>query len=139
MGSHVNQQKPKVLIVEDDRDISSVVGIALEDFYDLTIARSADDAILAVRSESFELVLLDWRLGNSCGSEVLNEIESLDAGSRPHVVITSGGKDDSLQDALQTGEVFVLPKPYHLEELALTITRVLKKDQTPNSNSRHPQ
>lgn len=136
MGTADEVRKPRVLIVEDDSDISSVVGLALEDFFDLTVARTPGDAILAVRSETFELVLLDWRLGEACGSEVLDKIDLIEAATRPQVVITSGGNDDSLQDALQTSDCHMLPKPYLLEELTRTITRLLEKSNGPKANRR---
>ncbi|CAG0940476.1 hypothetical protein ANRL1_00164 [Anaerolineae bacterium] len=137
MGNDSNARKPKVLIVEDDNDIASVVGLALEDFVDLTIAKTTGDAILAVRSDLFELVLLDWRLGNACGREVLQEIDFLDAESRPQVVITSGGNDDSLQEALQSSDCHMLPKPYMLDELTRIVARLLTKKNEPKTKRKH--
>lgn len=133
MGKRSDVEKPKVLIVEDDTDISAVVGLALEDFFDMTVARTPGDAVLALRAEQFELVLLDWRLGNACGSEVLEEIDRLDGAPRPQVVITSGGSDDSLQEALQSSDVHMLPKPYQLYDLIKTVTRLLATKPSPGA------
>jgi DNA-binding response OmpR family regulator len=128
MGTTKVFQKPRILVVEDDRDVSAVICLALEDFFDLTVAESPGTAIQALKAEPFELVLLDWRLGRACGSEVLAEINSTEAASRPQVIITSGGNDASLQEALVSGEYHLLPKPYLLEDLTKAVTRLLTRN-----------
>lgn len=117
--------KLRVLLVEDDRDVASVVCLALEDFFDVSHAATAHGARLAIRSACPDLVLLDWHLGNDSGQAVLAELELIGSSSRPPVIITSGGEDETLLEAVRIGSACHLPKPFSIEELVRSVTRQL--------------
>jgi DNA-binding response OmpR family regulator len=117
--------KQRVLLVEDDCDVASVVCLALEDLFDVTHAATASVARLAIRSACPDVVVLDWHLGKDSGQEVLAELELMDASSRPPVIITSGGEDVTLLEAVQIGAACLLAKPFTLDELVRTVTSQL--------------
>lgn len=117
--------KLRVLLVEDDRDVASVVCLALDDFFDVSHAATAHGARLAIRSACPDLVLLDWHLGNDSGQAVLAELELIGSSSRPPVIITSGGEDEPLLEAVRIGSACHLPKPFSIEELVRSVTRQL--------------
>lgn len=119
--------KQRVLLVEDDRDVASIVCLALEDFFDVTHAATARMAKSALRSVCPDVVLLDWHLGNESGQEVLAELELMGASARPPVIITSGGDDAALLEAVRSGAARLLPKPFALEELVTTVTSQLAR------------
>lgn len=58
---------------------------------------------------------------------MLDETTCRDAASRPQVAITSGGNDDSCQEALHSGEFHLPPKPYQLYDLIRIATRLQKQ------------
>jgi len=126
----------RILLVEDDRDVSSVIYLALEDFFDVALAETAQVAIRTLHIAPVDLILLDWRLGESSGQEVLDELELLH-GARPQVVITSGGDDEGLCRAVRDGKAKQLPKPFGIEDLVRTVTRMLNKRPDSRADTDH--
>ncbi|CAG0983073.1 Phosphate regulon transcriptional regulatory protein PhoB [Anaerolineae bacterium] len=129
--------KNRILVVEDDRDVASVICLALEDFYDVALAENVAEAIRTLHATPFDLVLLDWRLGHHCGQEVLNELERLHSAARPQVVITSGGEDADLLDAIDAGKVRLITKPFGIEDLVRTVTLILSGTRRASAESDH--
>ena len=128
--------KHRILLVEYDRDVASVIYLALEDFFEVAMAETAQAAIRTLHAAPVDLILLDWRLGENSGQEVLDELEMLH-GARPHVVITSGGDDEELCRAVRAGKAKQLPKPFGIEDLVRTVTRMLNKRPGSRADTDH--
>lgn len=114
--------RPRVLLVEDDRDVAAVVCLALEDLFEVIHAATAQSARSLIRSACPALVLLDWCLGSDSGQEVLAELELISPAHRPAVIITSGGEEEVYNESLRRGLACRLPKPYSLEDLVKMVT-----------------
>ena len=52
----------KILHVEDESQVTDLVGLALKDEYDYTPVESAEEAIELIESDSFDLVIIDLKL-----------------------------------------------------------------------------
>lgn len=91
--------KPHVLHVEDDADVTEVVGKVLGDHVTITNAQSVREArtILADKADSFDLVLLDLALGDGRGEELLTDFKSSTGNLIPVVVFTANDIDPSTQ------------------------------------------
>ncbi len=66
---------PRVLIVEDETDLADLYAIYLSDVYDVQTANDGDAALELV-GEDTDVVLLDRRMPDMTGDEVLAEIRS---------------------------------------------------------------
>lgn len=98
MYSEGNTSKIKVLLVEDDdddfllvKDLFSEIGNGR---YVLERARSYDDAIGLRSPESFDICLLDYRLGARDGLELMGELRNI--GYNCPMILLTGQNDDSL-------------------------------------------
>jgi DNA-binding response OmpR family regulator len=67
--------KPRVLIVEDETDLADLYAIYLSDVYDVQTANDGETALEVVDSET-DIVLLDRRMPDMTGDEVLGEIRA---------------------------------------------------------------
>lgn len=65
------QTKPTVLIFEDDESVAAVERIALEADYGVLCAKTIAETRLTLDVLTIDVVLLDWRVGNECGKELL--------------------------------------------------------------------
>lgn len=107
----VNFRKP-ILIVEDDTDIAEACKELLEDEgYRVEVAGTGEQAISFLENEEQPcLVLLDLRLPDIQGNELIEAVEQRVSGHAPIVVATA------LQLRVPTRHK-VLHKPYDLDEL----------------------
>ena len=80
--------RPQVLLVDDERRLREVVTLFLSEAYDVKQAATGDEAIRIVRREPVAAVVLDYRLPDRSGLEVLIEIRS--ARPRLPVVMMTG-------------------------------------------------
>ena len=58
----MKEGKPKVLIVEDSKDISDLIALYLEDKYWVQRAYTGEEAVRAARKKEMDLVILDIML-----------------------------------------------------------------------------
>ncbi len=81
---------PRVLHVEDDRDLHEVVRAMAGDRFDFELATSLREARARVALERFDVVILDLGLPNESGWDLLPEIRA----QQPHtrVVVLTGGE-----------------------------------------------
>jgi CheY-like chemotaxis protein len=118
-----------VLYIEDDPDnIRLVQRLLLKRRPDteLHVAANARDGVTAAISEQPALILLDNRLPDATGGEVLRQLASAEATTTIPVVIVSGDSGKAIAgELLATGAADFLVKPYDIHQLIAVIDRYL--------------
>lgn len=115
-----------ILVVDDDPEVLGCLCYHLGEQFSVMTAASGSEAVRCL-SEAICLVILDYRLPDMSGIEVLKEIKR----TRPstHVIIVTGyGDEDVAVKALRYGAMDYLKKPFTMPELAETIRRCLGAD-----------
>ncbi|TMW69990.1 sigma-54-dependent transcriptional regulator [Alteribacter natronophilus] len=110
----------KVIVIDDEVSICSSLEFALEDHYRMTTTTSPEEGLEMIRNEHFDLCLLDLRIGNVNGLDVLREIKKI----RPSVIVimvTAYGTISSSVTAMKEGAYSYITKPVNMEEL-LSVT-----------------
>jgi len=118
-------ERASILIADDEeamRDACRQV-LATEGFV-LKEAASGEEALAAIRRESFDLVILDLRMPRVDGMEILRIIQQESPGTAT-VVITGYPSVESAVEAMKRGAADFLPKPFTPEVLRLTVRRAL--------------
>jgi len=111
-----------LLIIDDDRLFNELVTRQLADSgYRVTGMRSWADARQWLSTHEPDLVLLDIRLPDAEGLEVLREL----VPDVPVIVLTAYGSVRSAVEAIRFGAAEYLVKPVNLDELELAIARTL--------------
>ena len=101
----------KIFIIDDETTIRLTFRLALEtDGYDVEEAASADEAMMGLRSEKYDLVILDLRLGEDNGLSVLGEMRQRGIQT-PTLMITAYGSIRNAVRAMQLGAIDFLEKP----------------------------
>jgi two-component system phosphate regulon response regulator PhoB len=129
----------KILIVEDDKSIASVLAIRLKAAdYETTIAHEAVQAISLVRQHRPDLVLLDIMMPGGNGflvAEWMQEAE--ETLSIPIIFISASQHSDLRETASEYGPVAFFEKPFEAKELLAVIQAVLSQTvATPLSSTR---
>jgi DNA-binding NtrC family response regulator len=118
--------KDKILIVDDEDLIRWSLRKKISNWgYQTFEAANAKSAIEMAEKESPELILLDIRLPDMSGLEVLRTIREKD----PRVVVimmTAFGVLEDAVTALRLGAYDFVPKPLNFDELAVTVSNALE-------------
>jgi NtrC-family two-component system response regulator AlgB len=115
-----------VLIVDDELNIRKTLLIFFESEGHHAVAVSnADDALAETGQVSFDLALVDLRLGATSGLDLIPEL----LASSPWlkiVVITAYASIDTAVEAIKRGAVDYLPKPFTPAQLQIVISKVMQ-------------
>lgn len=115
-----------ILTVEDDPlQLQQLDRLLTESGYFVLKAPDFDTAKRIVLEETFDLLLLDLRLGDRNGMEILFLVKRLN-DNFPVVILSSVGDAGGKVSAFETGVDDYVTKPYHPAELVLRIKRLLK-------------
>jgi len=131
-------QKPRVLLVEDEDIFARAVSKHLKKAgYECELAQTVADGRALMRQFAPDLLLLDMRLPDGSGLELLNEVA---AGGIPVIVMTAHGDVSDAVNAMKQGATDYLKKPVDLDELLLTVEKaqrtVAMKHQLDHSRER---
>jgi len=119
-----DKKMSKILIVDDDRTMVSLLKILLEmDGFDVVNISMGGQMIEKVRAEKPDLVLMDVFLSDADGKEVLVELRNTTDLADLKVVMTSGM--DLADQCMDSGADAFLLKPYTPEQLMKTIQQNL--------------
>ncbi len=120
--------QPLVLVVDDDHDLCQTLwDILRERGYRVCLAHDTEEAAGRLRDGSFSVILLDMKLPDGDGVEVLRRARQADPGAE--VVIITGHAHQSQQgidQALAEGARGVLHKPFDVRELLAVIQRLVE-------------
>ena len=114
----------RALIVDDEADICRMLALCLQaDGHESDAVSTIPDALREAGRRSYDLILLDLRLGNENG---LDAIEPLLATSPwVHiVVITAFSAVDTAVEAMKRGATEYLPKPFTPAQIRLVVQKV---------------
>ncbi len=120
----------RVLLVEDDQLDRMALerhALRLRLPYEIVTAESGADAIQKLRARSFDIVLLDYMLGDMTGVELLPELHGT-----PAVFITGLGNEEIAANAIRQGAYDYLvkdPQRAYLNMLPVVIRNVLERRQ----------
>ncbi|HET9797164.1 MAG TPA: sigma-54 dependent transcriptional regulator [Gemmatimonadaceae bacterium] len=117
----------KILIVDDEPDLTSAFGRYFERTgHDVLRAATGAEAVAVVEAEHPALMLLDLKLPDMTGFEVLEQTRE----HRPVVIMVTGHGDVALAvQAMQMGAEGFLTKPVELAHLGAVVDRALEKAQ----------
>ncbi|MCX7668271.1 MAG: response regulator, partial [Atribacterota bacterium] len=119
----------RVLVADDERFMAEMLQEIFEEEGMLVeTALDGKRALEKFHSSSFDLVLLDLRMPEMSGMDVLREIKRADPDV-PEVVITAYGSVDNAVEALKVGAYDFVTKPFKIEELKNIVHRALELER----------
>jgi DNA-binding NtrC family response regulator len=118
-----------ILVVEDESILSIELQRYLEALgHQVTIAETIGSARAAAQASPPDLVLLDLRLPDGSGLDLLGALREADP-DLPVVLMTAYGSVRDAVDAMRRGATDYVQKPLDLDELALLVERVLARQR----------
>lgn len=119
------KQNEKILIIDDDEELrDNLVEILADSGYDVETACNGEEALQKIVS-GFDIVLLDFMMPGMNGLEVLVEIKKISPAKV--IMITAFATTDNAVSAIKSGASDYVSKPFMIENLLVTIKRVLEE------------
>ncbi|HEX4024503.1 MAG TPA: response regulator [Steroidobacteraceae bacterium] len=117
----------RVLLVEDDQMIAQGLQTALrQEGYTLDWMRDGNSAAAALRSSSFDLVLLDLGLPERDGIDVLRELRRR-GDATPVLILTARDELSDRVAGLDAGADDYIVKPFDLDEVSARMRSALRR------------
>jgi two-component system response regulator YesN len=145
LGTDLSTSPRRILAVDDDSTVQDILRFFLGDAYEVRLATTGAAAILTLRREKIDLVVLDHRLPDCTGLEILPELKSI-CPHLPVVMLTGYGSEWICAAAFKLGVADYLQKPVNALDLVGTVQRILTSGSeggshlhdTPDLKSNHP-
>jgi DNA-binding NtrC family response regulator len=116
----------RILIVEDEPDLRSLLHQVLAPPHDVVLARDGMVACAKLETSPFDVVLTDVRMPGPSGFELARLIKA--KWPRTEVVLmTAFGSAEAAAEALRLGAYGYMSKPFPIHDLILVITRALER------------
>jgi DNA-binding response OmpR family regulator len=123
----MDKYKTKILLVEDDPNLSMVLQDFLEMLgYEVVLCADGDDGIKAYRKQQFDMCILDIMMPKKDGFTVAAEIRQSNTAI-PIIFLTAKSLKEDRIRGFQTGCDDYITKPFSTEELSLRIKAILKR------------
>ena len=120
---------PAILIVEDEPILAKNMSRYLQHAeFEVEIANSGRKALAALENYKPDIVLLDYRLPDTNGVELLSRIRQLDSRIRV-IMITGEGNVTVAVEAMKAGASDYVTKPVILSELKLLLTKISDEER----------
>ncbi len=117
--------KSRLLIVDDEPEITSILHDLFASEHDCTTADSAEQAIERLHTGTFDLVISDITMPGMSGLELIPRVKSMSPNSV--VVMVSGMQTvESAIDALRLGAFDYVMKPFDLRQVEAVVKRALE-------------
>jgi len=125
--------KPRILIVDDERSTLDAMCRFLRRHFEVTGAGDGSEAIKLIDGNDYDLILTDLRMPGSDGMKVLEA--SLAKNPQPLCIILSAyGTVENAVEAVKRGAFDFVMKPVNLEQLSLILDRALATRKLQSEN-----
>jgi len=122
-------EKKDILIVEDNPDHAELASIALrrsESDYEISIARSVQEALNVFGEKEFSTILLDYSLKGDTGITFLEKIRAVNK-DLPVIIVTGLGSEKIAVEAMKMGAYdYIVKSVGYLDMLPITVHKSIK-------------
>ena len=114
----------RILVVDDEPVICNGCRMILEDRgHSVETATTCSDGIIAIKNNHYDLVLLDMKLPDQEGTELLRAVQQ--NGENRIIVMSGYATVQSAINSMKLGAIDYLPKPFTDDELLSVVKKAL--------------
>ncbi len=119
--------KKKILIVEDDTNLGTVLQDHLEDKnFDVVLKRNGEEGFTEFKANKYDLCLLDVMMPKKDGFTLAKDIRRMNA-TIPIIFLTAKNLKEDTIEGLKLGADDYLTKPFSVDELILRMENIFKR------------
>jgi DNA-binding response OmpR family regulator len=117
----------KILVVEDDLSVAQLVQFTLEsERHVVELASSSAAAVIALKMQDYDLVILDWALPDGTGIELCRNYRA-NGGNKPVLMLTARESSRDKVAGLTAGADDYVVKPFDPDELVARTQALLRR------------
>ena len=121
----------EILVVDDDDIIRETLCELLSEEHACQTADTAEQALLKLESQAFDVVLTDISMPGLSGFDLLNRLVQLYPGT-PVIIISGLSDQEQAQSLIGQGAFDYLLKPFRLEVVEDSVRRALERRHSSN-------
>ena len=126
--------KPRVLVVDDEARMASVVSAALErGGWECEACADGEAALAALDARGADAIVTDWKMPGMDGLELLRRLHAL-RPALPVILLTAHGDVRTAVAAMREGAFDFVTKPFDNDELRACVGRALELDRLQREN-----
>jgi phosphate regulon transcriptional regulator PhoB len=128
----------KILIVDDEPDILELISYNLKkEGFHLSTALDGEDALTKVRTDPFDLIILDLMLPGIHGIELCRILRNNPKTAHvPIIMLTARGEESDKVHGLETGADDYMTKPFSPKELIARVKAILRRSKERTTEDR---
>ncbi|MHA7128095.1 response regulator transcription factor [Algoriphagus namhaensis] len=117
----------KVLVIEDDLNISDLIQIHLSDLeYQVKVRHNGKQGLLTAQNEDFDLIVMDIMLPEMDGISICQRLRALD-NFTPILMLTAKSEEIDKIMGLESGADDYLTKPFKIRELLARVKAIMRR------------
>ncbi len=121
------KSKGRIFLIDDDELIISMLSRMLKNIgYDVRTATSATNVVSKIKSWSPDIVLLDIRIGDQNGIDILPELTKQDSPTQV-VMLTADDTAETAVRAMKLGAADYLTKPFNIDEVKIVLQNIMER------------
>src|SRR5579872_4900239 len=131
IGRVATMTSPRILIVEDESDLSLLLGYNLEaEGYLVENVERGDEAELRLAENAPDLLILDWMLPGVSGLEICRRLRARETNrTLPVIMLTARGEEGERVRGLSVGADDYVVKPFSVPELMARVRALLRRSR----------
>jgi DNA-binding NtrC family response regulator len=119
------RKTPSILVVDDDPEMRALLyDVLRNEGYEVVEAKDGTEAVLALRSRAFDVIVMDKNMPGPSGLDLLPGFRRVAPHSQV-IMMTAFGDVPSYMEAVEKGAVEFLFKPFRMEEMKAAIVKAL--------------
>lgn len=117
----------KVLIIDDEINIRKTLKLLIDEYeVDAYEAGSVAEANIAINKDFFDIAIVDIRLPDGSGIEVLKYLKEVSADTIV-LIITAFSSTETAIEAMKAGAYDYITKPFNLDEIRIIFKNIIEK------------
>lgn len=122
----VNDICNKILIIDDDEDLSFIISEMLESYgYNVTCAEDSEKVFELLEKNTYHVILLDINLPDATGFEICQELRC--TSTTPVIFASARTSESDRITGFDIGGDDYLPKPYSMKELLSRVNALVRR------------
>ncbi len=121
------EEKKKILIVEDNREIASYIQEVLASHFDIILAANGVEGLKAAKKSFPDLIVTDVMMPKMDGIEFSKRLKmNEELNHIPIVILTAKADFESRLEGLSTGAIHFISKPFNSQEFLLILENIIR-------------
>ncbi|OHX64637.1 hypothetical protein NH26_24000 [Flammeovirga pacifica] len=118
--------QPKLLIIEDDRDMQEFLVHCFESKYQVVTANNGKEGWDKAKKQMPDLIISDWMMPEMNGIELCNKLKSnILTNHIPVIILTAKGGMENKMEGIEKGADDYISKPFNVEYLRVRVQNII--------------